>query len=145
MLKRRKVLPMNRRILILGAMTAAVAGVLSIKHFRRPDDVSLNRGPAQQVPRPGLYLFFDDRDHDAGCEGVYAAFEKAKAGLPAGFESARFDIQREPARAENLGVRMLPTILLIRPDGTVAARIEGEGDEVYGKLRELISRLSKRP
>ena len=133
----------NRRIAILAAVTAAVAAVLAAKHLRRQEGAASPAGPTQRPGRPALYLFLDERDHDAGCERVYAAFERAKAGLPAGVDASRVDAERDPALAKRLGVRMLPTILLVDTEGAVAGRIEGEGDEVDGKLRELVSRLPK--
>lgn len=135
---------MTRKTLILAATAAAAALVLSAKHLRRPAAEAPPAAPARKAGESTLYLFLDDRDHDAGCESVYAAFERERAGLPRGVVSVRVDARRDPELAKRLGVRMLPTILLVGPDGAVAERVEGEGGEVEGRLRRLAAGLRKR-
>lgn len=134
---------MNKRGLILALVAAAVAAVLTAKHFRRQESSSPSIARAGQPAGPAFYLFLDDRDHDADCERVYAAFEAARKGLPPGFGARRIDVEHEPGLAEKFGVRMLPTILIVGRDGTVSGRVEGEGDEAASKLRELVSRLPR--
>lgn len=134
---------MNKRSLILALVTTAVAGVLAAKHLRRHETPALRIAPEGQQAGPALYLFLDDRDHDAGCERVYAAFETAKTELPPGYDARRIDVELEPGLAEKFGVRMLPTILLVGSGGAVTGRVEGEGDEAQSKLRELVSRIPR--
>ena len=132
---------MNRKALILAVMTTAVAVVLTAKHLRRHETAPPAVVQRESSGTPALYLFLDDRDHDAGCERVYSAFDQARAGLPSGFEARRVDAEKESALAKRLGVRMLPTILLVGRDGTVAGRIEGEGEDAEKKFRELVAHL----
>lgn len=132
---------MNRRALILAAMTVAVAAVLLAKHRRH--ESAPEPSVAASSRKAALYLFFDDRDHDEGCEQVYAAFEKAKLTLPADYEARRVDVGHEQALAEKFGVRMLPTILAADTDGRVTGRVEGEGDDIASRLRDLVARLPR--
>lgn len=134
---------MNKRSLILALVATAVAAVMTAKHLRRHEAASPPITQTGQSTTPGLYLFLDDRDHDAGCERVYAAFEAAKTGLPAGFGARRVDAEHEPGLAKKLGVRMLPTILLVGRDGAVTDRVEGEGEEAESKVRGLVSRIPR--
>lgn len=131
----------NRKSLVLAAVATAVAGVLAVKQSRRRVPPASSDAQVERLGRAGLYLFLDDRDHDAGCERVYAAFEAAKAGLPADFETRRVDVEREPALAAHFGVKMLPTILIVGRDGAIQGRVEGEGEEAEARLRESVSRL----
>lgn len=134
---------MNKRSLILALTAAVAAAVLAAKHVRRHEALAPQGAQSGKPAGPGLYLFLDERDHDAGCERVYDAFEAAKKELPSGFGAMRVDAERQPDIAEKLGVRMLPTILLIGRDGAVSGRIEGEGDEAVGKVHELVSRIPR--
>ncbi len=133
---------MNKRSFILALVATAVAAVMAAKHMRQ-EAVAPPTTYEERTAGPALYLFLNDRDHDADCERVYGAFEAAKAGLPAGFEAKRVDVERESTLAEKLGVRMLPTILLIDRNGAVTDRVEGEGEEAESKVRELVSRISR--
>lgn len=134
---------MNKRSLILALTAAVVSAVLAAKHVRRHEALAPQVAPRSKPPGPALYLFLDDRDHDAGCERVYDAFEAAKKELPSGFVAMRVDAERQPDIAQKLGVRMLPTILFVGWDGAVVGRVEGEGDEVVSKVHELVSRISR--
>lgn len=135
---------MTRKTLILAATAAAAALVLSAKLMRRPPAAVAPAAQSRTAAGPTLYLFLDDRDHDAGCEGVYAAFERERAALPPGVAAARVDVGRDPELAKRLGVRLLPTILLVGADGAEAGRVEGEGEEVEGRLRHLVAGLGNR-
>ena len=88
-----------------------------------------------------LYLFRDASDNDAGCQRIYAYADRAEKDFAGKVDVRRPDVEREKATAEQFHVKVLPTILLVSPNGEVQERFEGEDRETVAKLDQAFDRL----
>lgn len=88
-----------------------------------------------------FYLFHDPSDQDAGCRRIYAFADQAEKELSARVEVKRPDVKTEKATVDKYQVRVLPTILVVSPNGEVTERFEGEDGNTIKGLEGMISRL----
>lgn len=88
-----------------------------------------------------FYLFHDPSDQDAGCRRIYAFADRAESELAARVEVKRPDVKTEKEIVDRYKVRVLPTILLVAPDGQVTERFEGEDEDTIKGLESLMTRL----
>lgn len=91
--------------------------------------------------KPIFYLFHDPSDQDAGCRRIYAFADQAENELSARVEVKRPDIKTEKAIVDKYQVRVLPTILLVAPDGQVTMRFEGEDGDTIKRLSGLMAQF----
>lgn len=88
-----------------------------------------------------FYLFHDPSDQDAGCRRIYAFADQAESELSARVEVKRPDVKTEKVIVDKYQVRVLPTILVVAPDGQITERFEGEDGDTIKGLEGMISRL----
>lgn len=146
---------MKKAILVL--VVLAVAGILVYKFaggkqsnvteqpqtaaVTKPNNNTANMNSAAQQTKSTFYLFHDPSDQDAGCRRVYAFADRAESELASRVEVKRPDVKADKATVDKFKVRVLPTILLVAPDGQVTERFEGEDGETIKQLGEMMTRL----
>lgn len=145
---------MKKAILVL--VVLAVAGILAYKFIGSsqpnvteqsqtatitPNSNTLSTNPATQQTKSTFYLFHDPSDQDEGCRVIYAFADRAESELASRVEVKRPDVKADKATMDKFKVRVLPTILLVAPDGQVTERFEGEDGKTIKQLGEMIARL----
>ena len=88
-----------------------------------------------------LYLFYNPKDQDDECKRIYAFADKAERELSDKITVKRPDIERERSLLTTFSVKVLPTILIIAPNGNEQSRFEGEGDSVEAALQKTFEDL----
>lgn len=139
------------RRIILFLIIAAVAAVITVKLANRkqkpqpqPATVTVPSS-ASTKGKTILYLFHDPSDQDDGCRRIYAYADKAESELAGKVEVRRPDVKREKNIIEQFQVRVLPTILLVSPTGTVEERFEGEDHSTAARIEQALERLKGTP
>lgn len=145
---------MKRTVLIL--VVAAVVAVIVYK---------LATGGKEQPPPPAapavaaspasarttaqskatFYLFHDPSDQDAGCRRIYAFADRAERELGDRVEVRRPDVEREKGVVEQYQVKVLPTIVIVSPEGKVEGRFEGEEGETAEQIDQALMKLKNAP
>lgn len=136
---------------ILAVCVLAIVGVVVYKFAGRQEapqpppavgtatPASSATGQAKSI----FYLFHDPSDQDAGCRRIYSFADRAESELSDKVEVKRPDVENEKSIVEQYEVRVLPTILVITPDGKVAERHEGEDGETVKRLEGMMARLKE--
>lgn len=138
--------------IILAAVILAVAAIAAYKFIggNQPTAEQKNAPVAASSPatnqttaqsKSTFYLFHDPSDQDAGCRRIYAFADQAESELSARVEVKRPDVKTEKAIVDKYQVRVLPTILVVAPDGQITERFEGEDGDTIKGLEGMISRL----
>lgn len=134
---------MKKAILIL--VIVAVAAVIVFKLVGRKPEPQPQPAPvvsqASTNGKPVFYLFHDPSDQDAGCRRIYAFADRCETELAGKVEVKRPDIEREKTLVEQYQVRVLPTILLVSPTGSVEERFEGEDKATAARIEQALDRL----
>ena len=134
---------MKKVILIL--VILAVSAVIVYKLVGRKSDPQPKPASAslQDSPsgKPVFYLFHDPSDQDAGCRRIYAFADRCETELAGKVEVKRPDVEREKTLVEQYQVRVLPTILLVSPTGSVEERFEGEDKATAARIEQALDRL----
>lgn len=134
---------MKKAILVL--VIVAVAAVIGFKLAGRksvpqPQPTPLG-SQASTSGKPVLYLFHDPSDQDAGCRRIYAFADRAESELAGKVDVKRPDVDREKTLVDQYQVRVLPTILLVSPTGSVEERFEGEDKATAARIEQTLDRL----
>ena len=134
---------MKKAILVL--VIVAVAAVIGFKLVGRksvpqPQPTSVG-SQASTSGKPVFYLFHDPSDQDAGCRRIYAFADRAESELAGKVEVKRPDVEREKTLVDEYQVRVLPTILLVSPTGSVEERFEGEDKATAARIEQALDRL----
>ena len=133
---------MKRAILVL--VIVAVAAVIAYKLVVRKSGPQPQPAPASQASnsgKPVFYLFHDPSDQDAGCRRIYAFADRAESELAGKVDVKRPDVDREKTLVDQYQVRVLPTILLVSPTGSVEERFEGEDKATAARIEQALDRL----
>lgn len=145
---------MKRAVLIL--VVAAVVAVIAYK---------LTTGGREQTPpqaapaaaaspastqttaqsKATFYLFHDPSDQDAGCRRIYAFADRAERELGDRVDVRRPDVEREKGVVEQYQVKVLPTIVIVSPEGKVEGRFEGEEGETAEQIDQALTKLKNAP
>lgn len=130
---------------ILAVVILAAAAIIGYKLYgeKQPPPsapvASLTASPTKSV----FYLFHDPSDQDEGCRRIYAFADRAERELVGRVEVKRPDVKNEKSVADKYQVRVLPTILIVAPDGAVGGRFEGEDKGTVARLEEAFNRLKE--
>ena len=133
---------MKRAILVL--VIVAVAAVIAYKLVGRKSGPQPQPAPSSQASttgKPVFYLFHDPSDQDAGCRRIYAFADRAESELAGKVDVKRPDVDREKTLVDQYQVRVLPTILLVSPTGSVEERFEGEDKATAARIEQALDRL----
>lgn len=136
---------MKKAILVL--VIVAVAAVIVLKLAGRRSDPQPPPASSLQASssgKPVFYLFHDPSDQDAGCRRIYAFADRCETELAGKVEVKRPDVEREKTLVEQYQVRVLPTILLVSPTGSVEERFEGEDKATAARIEQALDRLKVR-
>jgi len=128
---------------ILALVVLAAAAVIGYKLYsEKPPAPSAPVASSTAAPgRSAFYLFHDPSDQDEGCRRIYAYADRAERELTGRVEVKRPDVRSEKSVVERYQVRVLPTILIVAPDGKVEGRFEGEDEGTVARLDEAFNRL----
>ena len=132
---------------ILAVCVLAIVGILIYKFAGKKETpqpaaaTSVSNATAQT--KPIFYLFHDPSDQDAGCRRIYSFADRAESELSAKVEVKRPDVEKEKSVVDKYQVKVLPTILVVTPDGTVTERHEGEDGETVKRLEGMMARLKE--
>jgi thioredoxin-like negative regulator of GroEL len=134
-------------VLIIVAVVAAVTVKLASRkqQSQQPSTAVTAPSSASMKGKPILYLFHDPSDQDAGCRRIYAFADRAERELADKVEVRRPDVKREKNVVEQFQVRVLPTILLVSPNGAVEERFEGEDNQTAERIDQALGRLKGTP
>jgi hypothetical protein len=147
-LTRKEFIQMKRTILVV--VIVAVAIVFLIKRIAPKPHPATSRqsqsaAQASNEGRPILYLFHNPSDQDAGCRRIYSYADRAETELAGKVEVRRPDLEREKKLTQAYQVRVLPTILLVSPNGEVQDRFEGEDKATSTRIEQALERLKATP
>ena len=131
---------MNKRSGILILTVLAVAAVFYLKTLQ-PRRIASTAPVEVQTKKSTIYLFHNPKDQDDECRKIYAFADQAEKELYGSVIVRRPDIEREPALLDRYSVHVLPTILILSPDGKEQARFQGEGDTVAEALKKALEKL----
>lgn len=130
---------------ILVVVIVAIAAVIGFKLAGRRSEPQPQPTPvitqASESGKPVFYLFHDPSDQDAGCRRIYAFADRAESELAGKVEVKRPDVEREKMLVDEYQVRVLPTILLVSPTGSVEERFEGEDKATAARIEQTLDRL----
>jgi hypothetical protein len=119
---------MSAKTLAVAAVVLAAGAIIAVKTARH--------GPAEaavvaRVATPSVVLVADPReaDTDCGCGQIIRRVRGAKAR---GVDVQEF-APNDPAAA-SYGVAVVPTVIVLGPDGRVLARREGESGETLASI-----------
>lgn len=128
---------------ILGLVVVAVIAVIGYKLIckKAEPQPSATRSAASVQGKSAFYLFHDPSDQDEGCRRIYAFADRAEREFSSRLEVKRPDVKSEKSVVDKYKVRVLPTILIVSPAGTVEERFEGEDKETVARLEQAFSRL----
>lgn len=134
---------MKKAILVL--VIVAIAAVIGFKLAGRKSEPQPQPAPvvsqASTSGRSVFYLFHDPSDQDAGCRRIYAFADRAESELAGKVEVKRPDVEQEKTLVDQYQVRVLPTILLVSPTGSVEERFEGEDKGTAARIEQALVRL----
>ena len=133
---------MKRASLVL--VIVAVAAITAYKLVGRKSGPQPQSAPASQAStsgKPVFYLFHDPSDQDAGCRRIYAFADRAESELAGKVDVKRPDVDSEKTLVDQYQVRVLPTILLVSPTGSVEERFEGEDKATAARIEQALDRL----
>lgn len=128
---------------ILGLVIVAVVAVIGYKLMGKkpePQPIAATSSASAQG-KSAFILFHDPSDQDEGCRRIYAFADRAEREFSSRLEVKRPDVKSEKSIVDKYQVKVLPTILIVSPAGTVEERFEGEGKETVAKLEQAFSRL----
>jgi flagellar basal body-associated protein FliL len=144
-------LKIMKKAIILTVVILAVGAIAAYKFIGGNQSTAEQKNaPAASTPaanqtdaqnKTTFYLFHDPSDQDAGCRRIYAFADQPEKELAARVEVKRPDVKTEKAIVDKFQVRVLPTILLVSPDGQITERFEGEDGDTIKKLESLMTRL----
>lgn len=146
---------MKRAVLIL--VVAAVVAVIAYKLTTggreqtppqaAPPAAAASPASAQTTAqsKATFYLFHDPSDQDAGCRLIYAFADRAERELGDRVEVRRPDVEREKGVVEQYQVKVLPTIVIVSPEGKVEGRFEGEEGETAEQINQALTKLKNAP
>lgn len=128
---------------ILGLVVVAVIAVIGYKLMGKKAEPqsSATKSAASVQGKSAFYLFHDPSDQDEGCRRIYAFADRAEREFSSRLEVKRPDVKSEKGVVDKYQVRVLPTILIVSPAGTVEERFEGEDKETVARLEQAFSRL----
>ena len=136
---------MKKAILVL--VIVAIAAVIGFKLAGRKSEPQPQPTPvvsqASTSGKPIFYLFHDPSDQDAGCRRTYAFADRAESELAGKVEVKRPDVELEKTLLDQYQVRVLPTILLVSPTGSVEERFEGEDKTTAARIEQALDRLKE--
>lgn len=137
--------------IILAIVILAVVGIIAYKALNKSEQLQpqatptvalpITKAPTNNQSKPIFYLFHDASDQDAGCRRIYAYADRAEKELVDKVEVRRPDIEHEKQLVDKFQVRVLPTILLVSPTGTVEQRFEGEDNETAKGIEQTLEKL----
>ena len=135
---------MNKRLAIISLTLLALVAILYLKTLQpRPISSPSSSVSSLITTKSTLYLFHDPKDQDEECRRIYKLADKAERELSNTITVRRPDIQRESALLNRYSVQVLPTILILSPDGKEKARFEGEGDSVASAVSNEFEKLKR--
>lgn len=135
---------MNKRLAIISLTLLALTAVLYLKTLQpRPISSPSSSVSSHITTKSTLYLFHDPKDQDEECRRIYELADKAERELSDRLTVRRPDILRESALLNRYSVQVLPTILILSPDGKEKARFEGEGDSVASAVSNEFEKLKR--
>lgn len=126
------------RFLVQALVVAAVAGVLWLKRDHGSSAVTYKANPDAHTR---VMLFADPREANSscGCAEVIRIARHASDIPDVAFQE--FDPRTNQSAAQEHGVRVFPTVLIMAADGGERGRFEGEAPAVINDLRTAIASL----
>ena len=138
---------MKKAILALVIVAAAALityKLVSTKQSAQPQPTPAASNASNAVTgKRVFYLFHDPSDQDAGCRRIYSFADRAESELAGKVEVRRPDVKSEKSLVDQYQVRVLPTILVVSPSGTVEDRFEGEDRETAERIDQALARLKE--
>lgn len=130
---------------ILGLVVVAVIAVIAYRLMgKKPEPQPIAATSSASVQgKSAFFLFHDPSDQDEGCRRIYAFADRAEREFSSRLEVKRPDVKNEKSIVDKYQVRVLPTILIVSPAGTIEGRFEGEDKETVARLEEAFSRLKE--
>lgn len=119
-----KFVKFDSRRLVLAALVVAVAAAFALRGGGKPDAGDTAGTPAvEQTALPRLVDLGADKC--VPCKMMAPILEDLRAQYAGRFEVVFIDVWKDPAKAKEYGIRVIPTQILFGPDGKELSRHEG--------------------
>ena len=127
----------------VAAVGALALGLIAYKSTRAPLPNSGSSSTSTAAPVVVLFADLTEAEDSCGCGEIIRAVRAAAAK---GVSTRELAPGADPGLEKRYAVRVSPTVLFIKADGTVRARHEGEdADTVAAIVQDLNRALAERP
>lgn len=134
---------MKTNWLAVAAVGAIALGLLAYKSTRTPPPNSALASTSTAAPVVVLIADLTEAEDSCGCGEI---IRSVRAAAAKGVSTREMAPGADPGLEKRYEVRVSPTVLFIRADGTVRARHEGEDADTLDALRQDLERaVAERP